>query len=470
MPDVDSVGVLPRGREWRSKAARLARAGGSQVEPPAGVAGDAEHDEWADRSLLLDHMSDAVFATDEANRITQWITSAANLFGYSAAEAIGTPFSELLPFQMDSPGGEMEMTATLEAGMTWHGTGTVRLRDERVIWLGSSVEPIIEQGRLVGSVSVSRDMTAIHEAQQELVRAEQFISTVLDVVGALVVVLDPQGRMLRFNAACELLSGYRYEEVVGLRIWDMLVPASEIAQAQAVVSDLQAGVFPNTSESHWLTRTGGLRLISWVNTCVTDDLGKVTHVIATGVDITESRRRHEALRALETIGRLLAEQEPAPAVLEAVLAEMQARMGYPFLALYLSDGSGPRLAAQRAHPAISRRVNADAALVARVFLTGRAEFLPDGQSERDYESGAENLASEIAVPLFGDGTALGVLIMVSGRGVILAHSDLQLARTIADRLSSALLRSRSQEALSERTRLFSALAEFAATVNSTLEP
>jgi diguanylate cyclase (GGDEF)-like protein/PAS domain S-box-containing protein len=466
MADVASVVVLPGGREPQSKAARRARAADSAMS----LAVDADHDGWADRSLLLDHIADAVFATDEANRITQWTASAAHLFGFSASEAIGRPFSELLSFLMDGPGREMEMAETLAAGLTWHGTGTVRLRDERVIWLGSSVEPIIVQGRLVGSVSVSRDMTAIHEAQQKLALSEQFISTVLDVVGALVVVLDPQGRMLRFNAACELLSGYRYEEVLGLRIWDMLVPLSEIAQAHAVVSDLQAGVFPNTSESHWLTRTGGLRLISWVNTCVTDDMGQVTHVIATGVDITESRRRHEALRALETIGRLLAEQEPVPSALDAVLGEMQARMGYPFLALYVSEGSGLQLAAHRGHPAISRRVNADASLVDRVYRTGRAEFIPDGQSEHGYESGPEDLASEIAVPLLGGEAVLGVLIMVAGRGVVLAHSDLQLAKTIADRLSSALRRSRSQEALRERTRLFSAVAEFAAAVNATREP
>jgi len=76
----------------------------------------------------------------------------------------------------------------------------------------------------------------------------------------------------------------------------------------------------------------------------------------------------------------------------------------------------------------------------------------------------------IAVPLLGGEATLGVLIMVAGRGVVLAHSDLQLAKTIADRLASALRRSRSQEALRERTRLFSALADFAAAVNATREP
>jgi PAS domain S-box-containing protein len=421
MADVAPVRVAHGGRRRRPVAAQAARSTTAQVTPEVGEATD----NWADEHLLLDHISDAVFATDETNRIMQWTTSAEHLFGFSAGEAIGRAFGELLPFEMDGQADEAEMLATLEAGRTWRGTGTVRLRDDRTIWLAASVEPIIVKGRLVGSVSVSRDMTAIHDAQQKLALSEKFISTVLDVVGALVVVLDPQGRMLRFNAACELLSGYKYEEVVGLRIWDMLVPLSEIAQAHGVVADLQAGLFPNTSESHWLTRTGGLRLISWVNTCVTNDRGAVTHVIATGADITEGRRRHEALQALETIGRLLAEQEPVTSALDAVLGEMQARMAYPFLALYVSDGAGLQLAAQRGYPAISRRLNPDAGLVDRVFRTGRAQFVPDGQSEHDYESGDEDLASEIAVPLLGGGGggALGVLSLVAGQGEILIRGS-----------------------------------------------
>ena len=60
-----------------------------------------------------------------------------------------------------------------------------------------------------------------------------------------------------------------------------------------------------------------MRLISWENTCLTDDQGAVTHVIATGIDITEARRRHDAMRGLETVGRLLAEQGPIPSALDA---------------------------------------------------------------------------------------------------------------------------------------------------------
>ena len=62
---------------------------------------------------------------------------------------------------------------------------------------------------------MSRDITAIHEAQTRLADEERFVSSVLDVIGALVLVLDAQGRVVRFNGACERLSGYRAAEVSG---------------------------------------------------------------------------------------------------------------------------------------------------------------------------------------------------------------------------------------------------------------
>ena len=80
------------------------------------------------------------------------------------------------------------------------------------------------------------------------------------------------------------------------------------------------------------------------------------------------------------------------------------------------------------------------------------------------------VASEIAVPLLGDGATLGVLSIESARSGTITESDMQFARTIADRLASALRRNQAQEALLGRARLFTALAEFAAAVNAIREP
>src|ERR1035437_8652565 len=60
-----------------------------------------------------------------------------------------------------------------------------------------------------------------------------FTNTILDTVGALVVVLDPQGRIVRWNQACEQITGYSFEEVNGKCVWDLFLIPEELEPAKA---------------------------------------------------------------------------------------------------------------------------------------------------------------------------------------------------------------------------------------------
>src|SRR5665811_973379 len=153
-------GAVPGGRERRAKPTQQPRADGPAGGPLVNAAASATEIE----RLLFDHISDAVFATDAANRFTHWTASAERMFGYSAAEAMGRPFEELLPYRLSQNGDEGGLFTALAAGRTWRGIGTVQVRDGREIWIESTVEPILADGRLLGSVSVARDVTATVEA------------------------------------------------------------------------------------------------------------------------------------------------------------------------------------------------------------------------------------------------------------------------------------------------------------------
>ncbi|RJQ56312.1 MAG: PAS domain S-box protein [Actinobacteria bacterium] len=124
-----------------------------------------------------------------------------------------------------------------------------------------------------------------------------FTSAVLDTAGALVVVLDTVGRIVRFNRMCEKTTGYRAQEVEGRAFWDIFLVEEEIEAVRQVFEELRAGNFPNTHENYWLTKDGKRRLISWSNTALVDGEGKVRHVIATGVDVTERKEAEEAREA-----------------------------------------------------------------------------------------------------------------------------------------------------------------------------
>jgi len=145
-------------------------------------------------------------------------------------------------------------------------------------------------------LGVDRNVTAQGEEAAALCRERDLLSALLDTAGALVVVLDRQGRIVRFNRACETTTGYAFEQAQGQTLWDLLLVLQEVAPVRAVFEQLRAGQFPNEFENQWRTKEGGRRLIAWSNTALLSADGAVDYVIGTGIDITE-RRQAEAQRA-----------------------------------------------------------------------------------------------------------------------------------------------------------------------------
>jgi PAS domain S-box-containing protein len=145
-------------------------------------------------------------------------------------------------------------------------------------------------------------VAALEKTRAEVaLQAERKLNTaVLDTLDALVVVLDRQGRIVRFNRACERTTGYTFDEVAGKPVWEVLLISEEVEPVKEVFQELQAGDFPNKFENYWTTKSGARRLIAWSNTSIPDDEGSVIYVVGTGIDITERKRAEEALLAERT--------------------------------------------------------------------------------------------------------------------------------------------------------------------------
>ncbi|OGO57672.1 MAG: hypothetical protein A2V85_02915 [Chloroflexi bacterium RBG_16_72_14] len=460
----------PEPGSWGEPTERGRRPAGPRVLPPRELRPPTEPRRGRRREIAIGDIPDAVFATDLENRITHWADSAAALFGYSASEAVGQPFGALLPFRMRDAADERQLLAMIQAGRTWRGEGTVRLRDGSERWIESTVKPWLVDGDLVGSVSVSRDVTETIEAEFRLRDERRFVDGVLDVAGSLVIVLDPAGTIVRFNAACEQLSGYRAGEMIGGPIWDALIPPDELGGVRAAFADLRAGQFPSSYENHWLRRDGGRRLIAWSSTCLTDDAGAVTHVIGTGTDITEERRTEDALRGIAAVGQVLASHGPTDASLDAIVATLADGMGYHHITLLLVDGDRLRVGASRGLTGLPASLPIARGIVGRVARTGEPAWVPDVRTDPDYVAVSPDVRSEIAVPLLADGRTIGVLDLEATADAPLAERDLRLAQTVAERIASALLLGREQQALAQRAELLRALSEFARATNAILEP
>jgi PAS domain S-box-containing protein len=130
----------------------------------------------------------------------------------------------------------------------------------------------------------------------ELLDAET-TAAIVEAASMLIVVLDPEARILSFNAACERATGFAAADLIGQPVW-RLIPDDQLPDVEIVFGELRDTGRSNLHENDWLTRSGARRRIAWSNTAVRDAAGAIARVIATGIDVTDlraaERQRHES--------------------------------------------------------------------------------------------------------------------------------------------------------------------------------
>ena len=173
-------------------------------------------------------------------------------------------------------------------------------------------------------------------------------AALVDTAQTLVCVLDRDARIVRFNAACERVTGWTSAEVVGRDARETVIPPEDHEAFGAMIRGMVATGAPNPQQGQWVTREGYRRTIAWANKPLRDDNGDVRYVVTSGLDITERESAASELWALqaelhdrlEDLSRLAAEQaalrrvatlvarEPAPtAVFQLVTAEASRLLG-----------------------------------------------------------------------------------------------------------------------------------------------
>ncbi len=266
-----------------------------------------EHKEMESQfRLLVESSPNGKLMVDEHGIILLVNRQIEKQFGYERADMIGQPVEMLLPQHIQSShvGDRKEFFAhpdmrAMGKGRDLYGVG----KDGRQFPVEIGLNPIQTQDGIRVLASVV-DITERKRAEQLLQKERDFIDAVLETAGALVVVLDRNGRIQRFNRACEQTTGYSSEEVMGRYVWDLFVIPDEVDGVKAVFERLRGGEPRNDYENYWKGKDGSLRRISWSNTVLTDSNGMVEYVVAAGLDITDLTQIQEQLRKTEQIAEL----------------------------------------------------------------------------------------------------------------------------------------------------------------------
>jgi PAS domain S-box-containing protein len=129
----------------------------------------------------------AIYLLDADGNIASWNPGAERIKGYSAQEAIGSHFSRFYTPE-DREAGMPARTLKIAAEEGRFAAEGWRLRrDGSRFWAMVVVDPVRQDGELVGFAKITRDITDKLEAQQELERSQEalFQAQKMEAVGQL---------------------------------------------------------------------------------------------------------------------------------------------------------------------------------------------------------------------------------------------------------------------------------------------
>ncbi len=244
-------------------------------------------------AVIVESSDDAIVTINRDGLIATWNAGAERLYGYAAAEAVGTPLSILIPPERAHE--LAEIIARVGRRESMRHFETVRVcKDGRRVDVSLTVSPIqgaAESG--IGASIIARDITEHKRAEAQT----RLTAKVFESSNQGILITDAQARIISANRAFEEITGYAPEEVVGK------TPAvlSSGRHDKAFYSDMWRSIAENGywQGEIWNRRKSGEVYPGWLTaSAVKDERGDVTHYIGVFSDIGEQRAARERIEYL----------------------------------------------------------------------------------------------------------------------------------------------------------------------------
>jgi PAS domain S-box-containing protein len=167
--------------------------------------------------LLIQGVIDyGIYMLDPNGKVVSWNPGAERIKGYTSEEIIGQHFSRFYAPE-DRAAGKPEAALKIasEAGR-FSAEGWRIRKDGHRFWAMVVIDPIWQDGRLLGFAKITRDMTEQRQAQLAALESERrFRLLVEGVTDYAIFMLNPQGFVANWNRGAERIKGYAASEVIG---------------------------------------------------------------------------------------------------------------------------------------------------------------------------------------------------------------------------------------------------------------
>ena len=159
----------------------------------------------------------AIFLLDPTGHVLTWNAGAGHLKGYAAHEIVGRHFST---FYTDEARGRRWPEQELEiagAQGRFEDEGWRVRKDGTLFWANVIITALKDdRGTLRGFAKITRDLSDRRRQEDLLRQSEERFRLLIDSVKDYAIfMLDPEGRVVSWNAGAERIKGYKTPEIIG---------------------------------------------------------------------------------------------------------------------------------------------------------------------------------------------------------------------------------------------------------------
>lgn len=464
---------------WDDEAGRVVRIYGAAQDITALRQAEAQ---IRYEAFVLENVSDAVVSFDAQGVVHSWNRAAEDMFGYTAAEAIGRPADSLVTFTYLEPGRERAFDHLQKTGRS---TAEVRITTGK----GKILETVVsvsllrdENGQPTGYVALVHDVTEQRRTEAALRASEERYRSLFEAVPEIVYALTPDGRFTLLNPAFAKITGWSVEAWLGRPFLDLIHPDDR----ELAWNEFQRALRDETNEFRPLRvlNADGETLILEVLGVAQKQDGQIVGVTGFAHDVTrrvqaeEATRRH--VRELEAVHRVSTALRAAQTLDEALGILLDET-----LTLLNSETGIIRLyhpAAHELRKAVARGWFAQAGdlplqpgegIVGRVFMTGNLYVTDDIAADplilpafRAHIPAAWRAA---AVPIRSTTTTEGVLLVGVPAPRRFTADELRLLEALAEMAGATVHRLRLHDETLRRIRQLEALQTIDRAITASLD-
>jgi len=329
---------------------------------------------WFD--VTLASIGDGVITADVQGNVTMLNPVAEQLTGWTSAEAIGRPLTEVFQIVNEETRAEVENPAlkAIAQGVIFGLANHTLLitKDGREISIDDSGAPIRAGGKTLGAILVFRDITERRRAEQ----ARALLAGIVDSSEDAIVSKSLEGIITSWNHSAERMFGWTAPEAIGQAIYIIIPPELRDEEAM-ILSRLRKGQRIEHFETIRMTKDGHRLNISLTVSPVRDKHGHIIGASKIARDITDRVRAEEERAMLLASERAARERaEAASRAKDEFVAMISHEIRSPLNAILgwaqmLRQGTLDKAATTNALESIERNARAQAQLVSDLLDISR---------------------------------------------------------------------------------------------------